>query len=325
MKHKVVSILLVLALALSGIVGFASSVAAEERHYEFVVITHSASIDFWVPLVKGAQDAAATITAAYPDVTITVRHTGPQLFDVAEQRNIMENVIESAVDGIISTLPDPTAFDAPVQMALDRGIPVIATNADAGPDNPRLAYVGQRDYDAGRVLGQTLVDHIGTEGKVAVGTEDLGHTSLAQRLEGVLSILDQYPGIDYTVLQTTADLTQGASIFETWLIGNPDADAIISVDANTQAHGVVLRNLGLRGEVVSGGWDLVPTTLENIRDGYTLFTIDQQPYTQGFYPVMQLFLYLEYGIAPGDVDSGAGVVTPDNVDDVLDLAARGYR
>lgn len=321
MKNRLFVLSLVLILAIGAMAGIAS---AAPRTYEFVVITHSATIDFWIPLVKGAQDAAALISAGNPDVEITVRHTGPRLFNVAEQVDIFENVVQSGVDGIISTLPDPTAFDGPVQRALDAGIPVIATNADAGPDNPRLAYVGQSDFEAGRVLGQTLVNRIGTSGKVAIGTEDLGHTSLAQRLAGVLDVLDK-TDINYTVLQTTADLTQGAAIFETYLIANPDAKAIISVDANTQSHGVVIRNLGLEDKIVSGGWDLVPTTLDNIQDGYTEFVIDQQPYVQGFYPVMALFLYHEYGIAPAGIDSGAGIVGPDNIDEVLQLAEEGYR
>lgn len=322
MRTRVLSLLLVVLLAVGLIV---SPVAAQVKELDFVIITHSATIDFWIPLVKGAQDAAAMINAFDPSVKISVTHTGPSMFNVAEQVNIMENVIQAGVDGIISTLPDPTAFDEPVRRALEAGIPVIGTNADAGPNNPRLAYVGQSDYDAGRVLAQTLIEHIGTSGKVAIGIEDLGHTSLAERLRGVRSVLDQYPEIKYEVLQTSPDLTIGAATFETYLIANRDAKAIISVDANTQSHGVVIRNLGLEGKVISGGWDLVPTTIDNIKDGYTKFVIDQQPYVQGFYPVLALYLYHQYGIAPSNMDSGAGIVGPHNIDQVIELAEKGYR
>ena len=322
MTRKVLGLFLVVLLT----VGLSAlPAAAQVQELEFVIITHSATIDFWIPLVKGAQDAAAMINAYDPSVKISVTHTGPSMFNVAEQVNIMENVIQSGVDGINSTLPDPTAFDEPVRRALEAGIPVIGTNADAGPGNPRLAYVGQSDYAAGRVLAQTLIDHIGTSGKVAIGVEDLGHTSLAERLRGVRSVLDEYPDIKYEILQTSPDLTIGAATFETYLIANPDAKAIISVDANTQSHGVVIRNLGLEGKVISGGWDLVPTTIENIQDGYTKFVIDQQPYVQGFYPVMALYLYHKYGIAPGSMDSGSGVVGPHNIQEVVDLAEKGYR
>src|SRR5690554_677759 len=130
---------MVLALALFGSVTTAP-VAAQADQYDFVVITHSATIPFWVPLVKGAQDAARAISLA-EGVQISVRHLGPHLFNVEEQVSIMENAIQSGVDGIIATLPDLNAFDAPVANAIRQGIPVIATNVDdTSGDNARSAY-----------------------------------------------------------------------------------------------------------------------------------------------------------------------------------------
>ena len=62
-----------------------------------------------------------------------------------------------------------------------------------------------------------------------------------------------------------------------------------------------------------------------MKDGVIAFTIDQQPYVQGFYPVVQLGLNCRYGIAPADMDAGAGIITRENVDGVMVLSARGYR
>lgn len=315
---------MVLAFALVGSVTTVPA-AAQQDQYDFVVITHSATIPFWVPLVKGAQDAARAISLA-EGVQITVRHLGPHLFNVEEQVSIMENAIQSGVDGIIATLPDLNAFDAPVANALAQGIPVIATNTDdTSGDNPRLAYVGQRDITAGNALGRRIVEAIGTSGKIAIGLEDLGHPSLQDRLTGVRQILDQ-TDIKYDILHTTADLTVAVSTFESWLLANPDAKGIFSVDqTGTTAHGTVIRNLGLKGRVVSGGWDLAPGTVQNIIDGYTQFTVDQTPYLQGYYPVVGLYLYLRYGIAPSNVDTGASFVDASNVHEVQSLAEQGYR
>ncbi len=306
--------------------GWTPGVSAQEKTtYDFVIITHSATIPFWVPLVKGAQDAARAISLA-EGVEIRVRHMGPHLFNVEEQVSIMENAIQSGVDGIIATLPDLNAFDAPVANAIRQGIPVIATNVDdTSGDNARLAYVGQRDFEAGQVLGRKIVELVGTSGKIAIGMEDLGHLSLQDRLKGVRDILDQ-TDIQYEILHTTADLTVAVSTFESWLLANPDAKGIFSVDqTGTSAQGTAIRNLGLKGQIVSGGWDLAPATLQNIIDGYTHFTIDQTPYLQGYYPVVGLYLYLKYGIAPSNVDTGATVVDASNVHDVIALSEAGYR
>lgn len=323
-RELVLALGMVLVLALVGSVATVPT-AAQKDHYDFVVITHSATIPFWVPLVKGAQDAARAISLA-EGVQISVRHLGPHLFNVEEQVSIMENAIQSGVDGIIATLPDLNAFDAPVANALAQGIPVIATNTDdTSGDNPRLAYVGQRDITAGNALGRRIVEAIGTSGKIAIGLEDLGHPSLQDRLTGVRQILDQ-TDIKYDILHTTADLTVAVSTFESWLLANPDAKGIFSVDqTGTTAHGTVIRNLGLKGRVVSGGWDLAPGTVQNIIDGYTQFTVDQTPYLQGYYPVVGLYLYLRYGIAPSNVDTGASFVDASNVHEVQSLAEQGYR
>jgi len=155
-KKSTLALALVVALVASVFAsGFSSIALAQEKEtYNFVIITHSATIPFWVPLVKGAQDAARAISLA-EGVEITVRHMGPQLFNVEEQVSILENAVQSGVDGIITTLPDLNAFDAPVANALAQGIPVIATNTDdTSGDNPRLAYVGQLDITAGNVLGK---------------------------------------------------------------------------------------------------------------------------------------------------------------------------
>ena len=162
--------------------GWTPGVSAQEKTtYDFVI--HHPQRDHPVlgAAGEGGPGAARAISLA-EGVEINVRHMGPHLFNVEEQVSIFENAIQSGVDGIIATLPDLNVFDAPVANALARGIPVIATNTDdTSGDNPRLAYVGQRDITAGNVMGQKIVELIGTSGKIAIGLEDLGHPSLQDR------------------------------------------------------------------------------------------------------------------------------------------------
>ena len=123
----------------------------------------------------------------------------------------------------------------------------------------------KRDITAGNVMGQKIVELIGTSGKIAIGLEDLG-TVPAGPVDRRQAVLDQ-TDIQYEILHTTADLTVAVSTFESWLLANPDAKGIFSVDqTGTTAHGTVIRNLGLKGQIVSGGWDLAPVTLQNIID-----------------------------------------------------------
>jgi simple sugar transport system substrate-binding protein len=76
--------------------------------------------------------------------------------------------------------------------------------------------------------------------------------------------------------------------------------------------------------VHAGGYDLLPTTLQLIKSGDLDFTIDQQPYLQGFYPVVLLFLYkLSGGLSgPAEMNTGLLFVTKTTADPYLSLKTR---
>ena len=75
----------------------------------------------------------------------------------------------------------------------------------------------------------------------------------------------------------------------------------------------------------SCGFDLSEKTLQLIKDGHIRCTVDQQPYIQGFYPVVQLAHFIRYGIMPSNMDAGAAIIDQTNVDHVTDLTKLGYR
>ena len=93
------------------------------------------------------------------------------------------------------------------------------------------------------------------------------------------------------------------------------------------AQGVadVVRAHGLhRRGVHAGGYDLLPRTLTAIADGHLDFTIDQQPYLQGFLPVLYLFLarYSSGLVSPPETNTGLVFVTRRNVREYLTKRTR---
>jgi ABC-type sugar transport system substrate-binding protein len=87
--------------------------------YRFAVITHSTAVAFFVPIRKGAEDAGQVLGAE-------VTYTGPPDFNIQKQVDFIKSAIAQNVDGIATTMPDPTAFNAVVKESTDRGIPLIA-------------------------------------------------------------------------------------------------------------------------------------------------------------------------------------------------------
>jgi simple sugar transport system substrate-binding protein len=117
---------------------------------------------------------------------------------------------------------------------------------------------------------------------------------------------------------TNADVTKGASIIDAYVQGHQNVAGLLAVDAgSTQAVGAVVKkyNLRSRGLKVAGGFDLVPATLSSVKSGDLDYTIDQQPYLQGFLPVLYLYMYKLTGglIFPSQTNTGLLFVTKDNV------------
>ncbi len=61
--------------------------------------------------------------------------------------------------------------------------------------------------------------------------------------------------------------------------------------ASTQGLAQTIQKQGLKQKGwVGGGYDLTPITEQLLAAGYIAFTIDQQPYLQGFLPIIELYL-----------------------------------
>ena len=81
---------------------------------------------------------------------------------------------------------------------------------------------------------------------------------------------------------------------------------MFAVDAgSTQGVAQTIQKQGLKAKGwVGGGYDLTPITEQLLAAGYIEFTIDQQPYLQGFLPILQLYMYNASQGLTGIADDG---------------------
>ena len=88
----------------------------------------------------------------------------------------------------------------------------------------------------------------------------------------------------------------------------------------------VLKEAGYApGEIIVGGIDLSPATVAGVQEGYISATFDQVLYLQGYIPVLQIWLTYNLKIPGLVVDTGVGVVTPDNIEAIIPLIEQGLR
>jgi simple sugar transport system substrate-binding protein len=109
-------------------------------------------------------------------------------------------------------------------------------------------------------------------------------------------------------------------------LGHQDLKGMFAVDGgSTQGVAETMNRHGLAPTgVIGGGFDLLPRTLSLIQAGAMHFTIDQQPYLQGFYAVTQMFTFMASGglVGPADCDTGLKFVTKDTVGSYLSTSTR---
>jgi simple sugar transport system substrate-binding protein len=308
------------AAAPDGALG-ASSVTFPQAHppWRFVFVNHALTNPFFVPAKNGSQDASAVFGT-------TAEWTGSVSSNVGEMVKAMRHAIDTGADGIAVSLIDPNAFNGPTALALRKGIPVVAYNADGGKANKRLAYIGQDNYQSGLEFGARIVGLVGS-GDVYLFIATPRQQNIQPRIDGALdAIRDSGRPIRAHVVASGVDVSEERKKVEATYKAHKGLRGLFAVDAGSTAGvAAVMRLHGLHARGVrAGGYDLLPATLQAIQDRDLDFTIDQQPYLQGFLPVLQLFLDRYSGglVLPADTNTGLNFITRASVGRYLTTKSR---
>lgn len=231
--------------------------------------------------------------------------------------------------------PGSGAFADLVEEAVASGIVVTSGNAPLtelamahGADG--FGYAGVELYVGGRITGDAMLAQGLQPGDKALVYGLLSEAERGKSTQGLKDALeDGGVVVDYLEIspEVNSDSSLAVPILAAYLANNPDVKGI-----GTQHGGVTsfipaaLENAGKGpGDVIVGGIDLAPSTIDGLEDGWITATLDQQLYLQGFLPVLQCVLSKQYGFAGLSINTGAGVVTPDTITALIPLIERGIR
>lgn len=292
---------------------------ASEKPLRLAFITCAVDARFFEPVKQGMRDASQMLG-------VQCDFLGTPGVDLKAQAEMVRRAVARGYDGLAVNLIDPVAFDDAVAEAVRSGVPVVAFNVDdhATP-NARLAAVNQQLHEAGKKLGAHLAPWIPDGSSVLITLHDEGVSALEDRRRGIQDALEG-KNLAWTVAVTGNKSEAGAEVIAAALRKDPQIRVVIGTgQADTEAAGLAIeRHFAGRG-LWSAGFDLSPETLRLIKAGHIRCTVDQQPYVQGFYPVVQLVHYLRYGLRPASVDAGAAFVGSEDVDRVMALTQMSYR
>ena len=308
-------ILGVLTAAAMGMATLSAS-AQEEPIDVTMIIYASPGVPFFQPLELGANTAAEAL-----NVNLDIQYAET---DTVRKNNIMETALANGVDGLLVEVWDDDAFDQSVCDAIADGTPVIGFNIDdsEGSDgNCRMAFVGQNFVDAGYVIGKRMVEEHGIgEGDVVFTPVEYPEAAYAVlRHKGVSRALEEV-GAKADLVGVTDRLPEVLTAMTQYLLGNSDVVAIIGLGQQPMMMAQQATDeVGL--DIPIGGFDVAPEILEGIASGRITATVDQQPYTQGFYSVAQMAHLIRYGLYPADMATGgAGLIDLSNYETAVEHA-----
>lgn len=287
----------------------------ESSGLTIAMVTHEAPGDsFWDKIRAGAQAAADSNG-------IDLRYSNDN--EASGQATLIQNAVDSGVDGLAVTLSFPDAVRPAVQAALDAGIPTVGFNQgiDDWEDFGLKMYFGSDETLAGNTVGERLTE-LGASKTLCV-IQEQGSAALESRCAGVKGTFPNtenlyVEGTDLpgTQASLTAKLQQDPAITHVVTLGAPIA--LAALDS--------IGSAGSEAAVVT--FDLNSEAAQAIQAGDILFSVDQQPYVQGYLAVASLWLNLTNGNDIGGglpVLTGPSIVDETNIEQIAEYAANNTR
>ena len=246
-----------------------------------------------------------------------------------------QEAVAARPDGIaVMGHPGVDALRPFVEEAIRLGIIVTSQNVTLPELQERYAdrgfgYVGQDLYGSGYMLGKAAVQRAGLKaGDRAMVWGLLRLPQRGLRTRGVIDALREAGVVvDYIEIspEVDADAAAGIPVFVGYVERNPDVRLVVTDHgALTATLPIYLEAAGLRpGQVYAAGFDVSPTTLAGIRQGYIGVVHSQQPFLQGFLPIFQIYLTKRFGISGLHIDTGVGLIDANNVERLAPLVEQG--
>jgi simple sugar transport system substrate-binding protein len=277
---------------------------------------------------NGAREAADLM-----GVTLIEQYSGWQPEVMISQ---FKEALAANPDGVvIMGHPGEGAFEALVDDAFSRGI-IVTSGNNPLPNLEKkyqplgFGYAGAELYAGGYLTGTAMLRAGLESGDKALVYGLFSQEGRSQSPLGIVGALTE-AGLKVDQLNISAEVDGDASlcipILTAYLEANPDVKAIGTQHGNITANLMaVLMAAGKDpGDIITGGIDLSPATIEGIEEGYVSASFDQVLYLQGYIPVLQIVMTKKYMIPGLHIDTGVGTVTPENIEDLKPLIEEGIR
>lgn len=324
LKNAFMRVLPVLASVMFAIVLGAEARAEDKPLTIYFVGATSPGDPFHGIIARGAEQAGK-------DLGVRVVYIFPDKVTLSDYNNKIEQAIAARPDGIVILGIDEKGTEPLAQRAHDLGIKLGFNPAPSIKDRPLwssddlyVSRVGSDEYSAGVKAAERLLA-ADVKGSVVCANPVPGDATVATRCQGLIDRLKE-AGIQAQVVEIALDPGLSTELLTTYLRAHSDVGAIVGTGATSNAAAREAKSTsGLAGLLI-GGFDLDPATLQSIKAGAMLFTIDQQPFWRGYIPVLELTHNIRYGLQQANYFlSGPSIVDAANAEQIMKLSKEGVR
>lgn len=295
------------------------STAASYAADRIVFVGHWSESDAFFNVIRNSAQLAAD------QMGVKIEFRNPSGGDLSEMGRLIDQAVASKPAGIISTVPDENIVDTPLSNAVAAGIPVVLVNSGSGDIAKKigaLRYIGQAEYEAGKAAGEKA-KAANVKSFVCVN-HFFQHPASHQRCNGFADGLGVPLGGQE--IDSGTDPNDVVTRTAAYLKAHPDTQAILTLGP-TGADPMInwVHEQGAGDKYYFATFDLSKDIVAGMKEGVVKVAVDQQPFIQGYGAVEVLANFAKFGVLQAnDIHSGPGLITEDNLAQVMALAGK-YR
>ncbi len=315
MKRTALAIVLAITLAACGKPATPDSSTASPaappeaaKSLRIAVVPKGLVHQFWLTVKAGAD-------AAGKELGVEIIWKGPaKETEIAEQINIIEDLMNSRVDAIVMAACDKDGLVDVVNRAAEAKIPAVTIDSGVASEAP-VSFVATDNIAGARAAANTLAKLVGNAGKVGLIPFVPNAATSVMREQGFQEGMKAYPEITVLPpLYSYSDVAKGMAAAEDMMTANPDLKGIFAAN-ESGAMGAVqaIKAAGKAGQVKLVAFDAAPEEVAALKEGVIQALIVQNPFQMGYRGVKAAVDAIKGVTVEKRIDTGVTVVTQENL------------
>lgn len=180
---------------------------------------------YWMLIEEGIEQSGEKLKKS---CGIDIKILKPQLnYNIPQMVELLKQQIAAKVDVLVVQGNEDEEYIDTLKEAWSEGIQIICVDTDI-KSFPEHLYIGTDNYEAGKMLGEELINVTDGEANVALISGEPGFSNLEERLEGLQDAVKDYPKIHLGDVQY--DDYDGLTVMKMYYQNTEGADTIVFLE-----------------------------------------------------------------------------------------------